>query len=121
MTKNDHSTNSTSRLKYALRSACTGIERQGSLPDSPCEATSRGTELCAGAWIVRAALADFHTEQEARAFEAELVGTGDTNRILAGARRVGLPIGFVRDAIALNDSTPKAQRVPTVLAHFRSA
>lgn len=93
------------------------LREQGTLPDSPCARMQGRMLFCAGALIVRSAIAVLKSEAAARAFERALVRTGDKGLIVAAARAVGFPVAVAEQAVVSNDATPQTHRVEQ-LARF---
>jgi hypothetical protein len=118
LTQEKPGTTPSSTMRAICAQTIESIGQQKTLPDSPCTTSEAESLLCAGALAVRAGLALTRSEEEADAFERELLSTRDTDLILRQASKAGLPETLVRDMVFLNDSLENSSRVDGMINYF---
>lgn len=109
---------SPTRVKAILDRTIGEIQKQGFLPESPCAFSDGRKVLCAGALIVREAIAQIHSQEEANFFEEKLFLSNDKTVIVETATKTGFPTPLVRDAIIMNDSLDQTIRVSSLIEHI---
>jgi len=95
------------------------IEQQGSLPLGPCQADNGKTLLSAGALATRVGVSMLCSQEEAQAFEQEIVSNRDSGQILQRAVSLGLPVELIDMMLRVNDCLAESARLDGVLAYLR--
>ncbi|MCH7540732.1 MAG: hypothetical protein IH999_10105 [Proteobacteria bacterium] len=93
------------------------LEEQAVVPLSPGQVAIEGQQLCAGAMLVKEALACDGRVEDARRFRQE-VASRNTDYIKEVASTIGLNSDIVQAAIIFNDSLPPEERLPGLKGFF---
>jgi hypothetical protein len=105
-------------LSLVLERTEQALALQGCVPSSPGAEIDGRPVLCAGAMLVREAIAWRGCEAQAAAFEIEVVQR-DRAFICAAGEKVGLDPEVVRRRIIENDAAAPAHRLVAMLAQIR--
>ena len=96
-----------------INRTCQHLVEQRTIPISPGRVDGEATLLCAGAALVREAVMMFRSEEDASAFEREVVAN-DSGYIREVGAKLGLASEMVDSVIITNDSlTPETRLAGT--------
>ena len=87
------------------------------LPNSPGTISAGMPQLCAGAMLVREAVALYHSQEDAQYFENEVV-VRDSDYIRSVGKDVGLEAKMLNNIILLNDRFKVSSRLGGMLNHL---
>ena len=93
------------------------LMRQDGVPLSPGESCGGSVRLCAGAVLVREAVALYRSERSAERFERN-VTVRDSGYIRSVASSIGLDENMVGGVIIMNDRLPARARLEGVLGYL---
>ena len=102
---------------YLFREACRRLTAQRFVPMSPGQVDRGDVLLCAGAALVREAVAIQCSEREGDEFARDVVGR-DAAHIRKVGARVCLDPEMLSEVIIRNDSLPDRQRLEGVISWF---
>ena len=102
-----------------VRRACDRLAAQRCVPMSPGRVDAGEVLLCAGAALVREAVANRRSEQEGDEFARDVVSR-DSDHIREVGTLMGIDPAMVSDAIIMNDSLPARKRLTGVVSWFET-